>query len=195
MSQVRKSPNPRQKRSRMLVCENSTGFTSVTCRKSAPPIRFCKPSHQRLWDFVGGTSTSSNYGWMFADMPRSDYIGCNFFSFLYGIPLLKQHKASFVTPTCLRNTGAWTSISSIKNDCLLVGNPEKLFKLLKVVEELPSCELPLQSYLCLRSSEQGPHRFNTLVPRPTFNIWLYGFFFKLALPAVRDHDNFGGFTI
>ena len=137
-------------------------------------------------------------------MPRSNYIGCNFFSFLYGIPLLKQHKASFVTATCLRNTGAWTSISSFKNGCLLVGNPEKLFKLLKVdyavifpepVEGLPSSDLPLQSYLYWRSSQQGPHRFNTLVPRPTFNIQLYGLFFKLALPAVRDHDIFGGFTM
>ena len=126
----------------------------------------------------------------------SDYVGCNLFSFLYAVPLLKHHDASFVTSTCLRNTPAWKSIDSFNNESIIINDSERLFKLLQVKcagnfedpHELCSHPWALGSYLKWSSPAHGAHSFNMLLPRAAFCNWLYGLFFKLALPAIRGHN-------
>ena len=135
-------------------------------------------------------------------MKFSDYVGCNLFSFLYAVPLLKHHQASFVTARCLRNTPTWKSIESFNNESLMINDAERLFKLLQVTYAgnfednngvcppfwpLPPL-WPLADYLKWCSPVRGAHSFGTLLPRAAFCNWLYGLFFKLALPAIRGHN-------
>jgi hypothetical protein len=130
-------------------------------------------------------------------MKLSDYVGCNLFSFLYAVPLLKHHKASFVTATCLRNTPTWKSIDSFNNESVMINDSERLFKLLQVKyagnfedpDELFPHPWALGDYLKWSSPVQGAYPFNMLLPRAAFCNWLYGLFFKLALPAIRDHNH------
>jgi hypothetical protein len=113
------------------------------------------------------------------------------------VPLLRHHEASFVTATCLRNTPTWKSIESFNNETLLINDSERLFKLLQVEyagnfenpDDLSSNPWPLGDYLMWCSSVEGAHSFETLLPRAAFGNWLYGLFLKLALPAIRDHNN------
>jgi hypothetical protein len=129
-------------------------------------------------------------------MKLSDYVGCNLFSFLYAVPLLKHHEASFITSTCLRNTPAWKSIDSFNNESIMINDSERLFKLLQVKyagnfeDPLELCLHPwaLGNYLKWSSPAHGAHSFNMLLPRAAFCNWLYGLFFKLALPAIRGHN-------
>ncbi|KAI9717305.1 MAG: hypothetical protein M1812_004832 [Candelaria pacifica] len=119
-----------------------------------------------------------------------DYVGGHLTSFLYAIPVTKSTPTSYITSNCLRNPPLWDTVDDFNNECLLINDEDTLLKLTQVKlvpgQELElASPLPLASYISWQRLSTAPHPFSSLLPRADLNKWLYGLFFKLALPVHR----------
>ena len=117
------------------------------------------------------------------DRPYSDYCGGNLSSFL-AAPLLKNHGNAYLTSTCLRNTASFPTIHSFNNEYLLINGYHNLFRLFQMKRPYGVADgfMPLQDYIEWCSPRVFPLKYSALLPRDALIKWLYGLFFKLAVP-------------
>jgi hypothetical protein len=132
-----------------------------------------------------------------------DYVGGNFTSFLYAIPVMKNHKAAYLTSNCLRNPDLWPSVEAFNNEYLLINDKETLLRLTQVslTKEsrehlqrirsmsfplIPMGNIPLVDFIQWQRKTSTPFQFSQLVPRQNLTHWLYSLFFKLMVPPRRQ---------
>lgn len=125
-------------------------------------------------------------------------------TFLFAVPTLKSHKASFFTSKCLRQDGrTWKSLNHFNNEHCLLNDATSLEKAVQVKyggnwddpEQKHELDTPMNAskefmpsldYQCWQKSTSSPNAYENLLSRSTLTKWLHAVLFKLALPAVRD---------
>lgn len=129
-----------------------------------------------------------------------DYWGGHLSTFLYVMPILNKESGGVAISNCLRNPPMWRCIEDFLAEYQLITDVEMLDKLTDVtVAQRGSGFMPLAgytSYRCTsslrsRTPRDHRHKFPHLLPRAPFHRWLYGLFFKLALPFkcdIRQHS-------
>lgn len=135
-----------------------------------------------------------------------DYVGGNFTSFLYAIPVMKNHKAAYLTSNCLRNPDMWPSVEAFNNEYLLINDKETLLRLTQASLSKESREhlqrirsmsflpiptgnfpnIPLVDFVQWWRKTETLFRFGQLVPREKLIHWLYSLFLKLTVPHGRE---------
>jgi hypothetical protein len=114
------------------------------------------------------------------------------------MPILKKESYGMAVSNCLRNSPLWDSVEEFLAEYQLITDDDMLDKLTNVtIVHRGGGPMPLAdytAYVCTSNMKApGPsdhrHKFPHLLPRTPFNKWLYGLFFKLALPFncnIRD---------
>jgi hypothetical protein len=117
------------------------------------------------------------------------------------MPILKKESYGMAVSNCLRNSPLWDSVEEFLAEYQLITDDDMLDKLTNVtIVHRGGGPMPLAdytAYVCTSNMKApGPsdhrHKFPHLLPRTPFNKWLYGLFFKLALPF---NGNITDFTI
>ena len=126
-----------------------------------------------------------------------DYWGGHLSTFLYAMPILKKESYGLAVSNCLRNSPMWDTVEDFLAEYQLITDEEMLDKLTNVtITHHGGGPMPLADYTAYvnTSNMKSPtnsdhrHKFPHLLPRAPFNKWLYGLFFKLALPFNCDID-------
>lgn len=111
------------------------------------------------------------------------------------MPVLKRNYASTAESCCLRNTGSRSSMTNSFAEYQLITSDSMLRKLtqVKIPHKGSGDYLPLLSYLWYQWDPSAfnifKQNFSSPLGREEFNKWLYGLFFKLALPSYRDYSD------
>ncbi|KAJ9608859.1 hypothetical protein H2200_006630 [Cladophialophora chaetospira] len=131
---------------------------------------------------------------------KPDYLGMDFFTFQYAVPLLKTHDAAFVTFNCLTCLPRWKTLAQYNVEGVLLHKPDDLARSLDVAfagfwEDSLGMKIDGGSYdSCdgfkyFRWRRAASSRtFEDLLSRSDFNHWIHSIFLQIALPAIRSHD-------
>ncbi|KAF2423074.1 hypothetical protein EJ08DRAFT_701344 [Tothia fuscella] len=131
----------------------------------------------------------------------TDYVGAHLISFLYSIPLLATDTGLYISSTCLRNTGVFTSIPHFLNEYTLLNDLATINKVFQV-NLSPDSPLTLWPYQPLAlgpdymdwtrnaNSQDLVLPFNKLLPRDVIEKWLHAHFLKICLPFEKISRDF-----
>ena len=128
-----------------------------------------------------------------------DYIGTSLFTNVIALPVLKQHDAAFVTTCCLRNIPQFDSIEDYDCEAVVLHKPKDMTKAFNVQhlgtdKHADDGFWPMGDYHMWRRASPELRPYSQLLSRKTTAAWLYGLFFKIALPATRGHNHMGSIS-